>query len=254
MGPLAAIGAGIAGTFTTLATLSPQAAPYLEMMKTQFFMLSNVVGEVFEPVIRKAYETFEGFVSWLNSEEGKGVLETVQGIIMGIWTDAETLATKLREIPANLGIDIEFTAGGNIVEKYGLEALATLFGWSIAGPSGALAAGGTTAILTAEGGISGAWERILGSTALGGGLGAGIGALFGGVGALPGGAVGAAAGFTISGVQELINYLTNPAYGGLATANSGQPQVDINVNINYPENESEAESWSQMKNAHTGGT
>jgi len=247
------LGAGIAGAFTTLATMSPQAAPYIEQMKTQFFLLSNTVGEVFEPIISMAAETFEGFVTWMGSPEGKGVLTNVKDIIMGIASDAGTLITKLTGLAKDWNIGVLFEAGGNIVEKYGLEALASLFGWTIAGPAGAALAGGTTAVLTAETGMSGALDRILGSTAVGAGTGAVAGSIIPGAGTLAGAGLGAVAGFGISGLTELYNYLTNPAYGGLATQNAGQAQVDVSVNINYPENDSEVESWAQMRYAHTGG-
>jgi len=240
--PLALFGTVVTGAFTTLAMMAPQVAPHLAKMQTDFFRLSNVVGEELGPVFSKFADMFEKFVNWAGGPEGRGILTTIKNVLLSIGDSAETAIGKLKNIAKSWNIKLLFDAGGEIVEKYGLEAVAGLLGWKLLGPAGASTGAGATSVLTAESGIGGAWERIVGSTLTGAGLGAITGSIIPGAGTLLGGAVGGVAGFGMSVGMELWNYFMNPTYGGLASYHSEDQY------------EKETTDYNNFRNSHIGGS
>lgn len=182
-GPLAAIGSAAAGALMGVATMAPQVAPHLERMKAQFFRLATTVGEVFEPSFKQAADTFEGFISWLNSPGGQGVLRTVRGIMEGFSEGLVDAVNSLNKISKDwsIGLDIDVGEGVKwVANKLGPEIAATIVGYKFGGSAGAAMAGGGTAITR---GITGEGKK--GQTALSavktiGGLtatGAGIGSI-----------------------------------------------------------------------------
>lgn len=238
-GPLKILGAGIVAAFTGLATMAPQVAPHLERMKADFFRLSTIVGEVFEPVFNSMADAFNRFVNWLDSPQGRGVLTTVKNIIVGLagdvkdlWEKLSLLKDKIFESDVIVNIVEKLSPFlKNVIDNYGLEALMFLVGWKIAGLPGALLAGGGTALLRNVGQdeqtVTSVTKTIGGGGALGAAFGGWLGLLFGSL---------AGAGFeTGAWLSEQYEERFGPGSYG---SEGGY--------------ESEMNDWNNMENAHLG--
>ena len=194
--PLVKIGAAIGASFMGLATMAPQIAPHLERMKTDFFRLSTIVGEVFEPVFNSMANAFSSFVAWMGSPQGQGILEGVKGIVSGLASGISDLFSSLSTLAGMVfGFDVvqnlKVTLGDNltkIVDYFGPEVLAFIFGWKLTKTpvGGAVAAGGVALArglgkFGEEQTFGTAAKTVGGGALLGGALGGWLGALLGGL-------------------------------------------------------------------------
>ena len=81
LGPLGKIGGAVLGATVGLAAMGPAVAPALARMGVSFFQITRSLGESLQPAFENFADLMEGFVSWLNSDQGKGVLEGLNGIL-----------------------------------------------------------------------------------------------------------------------------------------------------------------------------
>lgn len=206
-GPLAIIGSAISGAFLGIATMAPQIAPHLARMKADFFRLSTIVGDIFEPVFSHMADLFERFVNWLDSSEGRGVLQIIADIVGALVTSFENLGNAISNLikDIKLNFDIEIGSGLKwLVENFGAEIVAGIIGWKLGGPAGGATAFGATSIITGFGGeqdITNVVKSVLGGAAIG----AAAGSVVPGVGT----AVGAAIGGGAAGAVNIARYFTS---------------------------------------------
>jgi len=217
LGAIATFGAGVAGAFLSLATLSPQAAPHIERMKTEFFRLSTIIGDVLEPVISHVSDAFTKFVDWMGSPEGQGIIEGVGGAIDAVVTSLETFAGFMTtyNIDVAVGDGLKWLVD-NVLTPFGPEILAMLVGYKFGGVTGAIVSGaGTSLVHYGPQMVTEATNRIMSGEP----------------------------GVNMMEYQNPISWMI----GGYLR--------DLITSIFNPDSlESESEKWSQMKNAHTGGT
>lgn len=134
--PLAKIGATLGTTILGIAAISPAIAPSLARMQADFLRLSRILGEELKPVFEALEVAFEGFVQFLDSEEGRGVIERFGTAITGLINLTTLEIDKLNELTGIEKLDI-----------IGLGAAAAgagagILGAGAAAPSIGLAAGG----------------------------------------------------------------------------------------------------------------
>jgi len=220
-GPLSAIGAGLISATLGIAAMSPQVAPVLARMQTDFQRLSRILGEELRPVFEKFGGMFRDFVEWMDGdgrpiiEALKNALSLVGDSLMAIGNGAIFAAKELGKIGGTISTTFDFAFGeGAMAEllewmvKHGaLPAAAALVGWKIGGPTGALVAGAGTAVIQETGYIAQGGQTPTENLASGAMAGAGVGALTGLVAGatVPFAAVGAGVGAMAMQVQNYIN-------------------------------------------------
>ena len=91
--PIGKIGVGLLGVATAaaaatmgIAAMSPTVAPILAKMGVEFGKLTRILGKELKPVFEAVSEVFSGFVSWIGSEEGRGVIQSVVGTFQSLYT------------------------------------------------------------------------------------------------------------------------------------------------------------------------
>ena len=80
---LVGIGAAAGAAIVGLAAIGPATAPALARMQVSFFELSRTVSEALAPAFDLAADAFENFVNFVNSPEGKGILEGLNALLVG---------------------------------------------------------------------------------------------------------------------------------------------------------------------------
>jgi len=158
---LAAIGVGLASALIGIAAMSPTIAPILARMGADFERMSRVIGNELKPVFEEFEGMFEDFVGWLGSEEGRGVLEDVKTIFMGLAEVVKSVGknaglawTALKDFGGTIStvIDISFGSGAAgkliewLIERGAFPAAAALIGLKVGGPIGAVVAGAGAAV------------------------------------------------------------------------------------------------------------
>jgi len=202
---LGRIAVGASASFLGLAALGPAVAPSLARIEMGFFEMTRTISEALAPSFEMFADMFEGFVGWLGSEEGRGVLEGVNNVLGNILSGAESALKGLNAMGKSITTTFDFVLGsgvGNDLVKGLLKvgafpAIATLLG----GPFAGLGALG----LQSAGGYSEATEQgnVEGQQAQGGLLGVAAGGL-----------TGAALGSIVPGVGTLIGGILGAGFGG----------------------------------------
>lgn len=107
--PLALIGVGVASAILGLAAMAPAVAPALAKMEVGFLKLIRILGEELQPVFEEAAVLFQGFVEWLDSNEGRGAiklfgdaLQVVLDILkeIGSWVTSEEAKNLIKFVEA----------------------------------------------------------------------------------------------------------------------------------------------------------
>ena len=124
LSPLKSIGLSLvtiglaAGTAALgIAAMAPQVAPILARMGVEFGKLTRILGKELKPVFEIISEVFSGFVSWLGSEQGRGVIQAVVGTFESLYVVLQDVWKWLSDtgaIDAAIGffIDLETAAKG----------------------------------------------------------------------------------------------------------------------------------------------
>ena len=214
------VGGIVGGTMLGLAAFSPAVAPSLARMKTEFSAMGRTIGEEFQPLFDYAADKFSEFTTWLGSDEGRGILNTVSDIVLTLTDNFLKLGSAIANMVKNVKITIDGVFGDGtaakiiewIADNFGLGIAAGLLVGSKAGVVPGVVAGlGVTAAqqLTKE-------DNDLTSKAIG------YGSIGGITGLLAGGPLGAAIGGGVGILAGVGKYFYDELYDNMIESIRGQ--------------------------------
>ena len=106
---LIGIGVAAVSALIGLAAISPAVAPAMARLEFSFFELSRTVGDALAPAFDKAADAFQGFVEFMNSPEGQGVLKAVNSLLEGGIEYAESFGETFS---SGMGMIFKSLSGG----------------------------------------------------------------------------------------------------------------------------------------------
>lgn len=143
------LGTGVTSALIGLASMGPATAPALARINTSFFRMTRTLAESLVPAFENFADLFEGFVGWLDSEQGNSLLEGLNSVLISISEGAKDAGIALSEIGQSVSVLFDFSLGegsvndfvGWLIDRGAFPLLASYMGFKVGGPLGAGAAG-----------------------------------------------------------------------------------------------------------------